>query len=327
MIRTVLQTNKLIEQEVRIEGGNWYLTRVLPYSIGPKTYSGVVLTFIDITEARTTRNHLANSRQTTLDISQHMSTGLFIYAENSTGKLLLESCNPEAERMTGISCAEWGGKSFDEIWPQARQNGISAKFASVMASGQPHHFDDLRYKDERLDGAFRVSAFRLPNRRLAVSVEDISEQKKMQKELEESESRYRTLFETMAQGVVYQDRDGRIISANPAAERILGMTLDQMRGVSSLDPRWQAVKEDGSSLPGEEHPAMVALSSGEPVFGFVMGIHCSAFEGIRWILVNASPQFQDGDRKPRQVFSTFEDITARYTLYNGSEKEPSMGIL
>jgi two-component system CheB/CheR fusion protein len=105
------------------------------------------------------------------------------------------------------------------------------------------------------------------------------------------------------------------------------MTVDQMRGVSSLDPRWQAIREDGSSLPGEEHPAMVALSSGEPVLGFVMGIHCSVFEGIRWILVNASPQFQEGDRKPCQVFTTFEDITARYLLYNGSEKEPSMGIL
>jgi len=327
MIKTVLQTNKQIEQEVQIQGGNWYLTRVLPYSIGPKTYSGVVLTFIDITEARTTRSHLANSKQTTLDISLHMPAGLFIYAENSMGELLLESCNPEAERMTNISCAEWGGKPFDAIWPQAMKNGISAKFASVMASGQPIHFEDLHYKDERLDGGFRVSAFRLPNRRLAVSVEDISERHKMQKELEESESRYRTLFETMAQGVVYQDSDGRIISANPAAQRILGMTLDQMRGISSLDPRWQAVKEDGTMLPGEEHPAMVALSSGEPVLGFVMGIHCSAFEDTRWILVNASPQFRDDAKKPSQVFTTFEDITARYTLYNGSEKEPIKGVL
>jgi two-component system CheB/CheR fusion protein len=105
------------------------------------------------------------------------------------------------------------------------------------------------------------------------------------------------------------------------------MTLDQMRGISSLDPCWQAIREDGSSLPGEKHPAMVALSNGKPVFGFVMGIRSSAFEDIRWILVNASPQFQDGDREPYQVFTTFEDITARHTLYNGSEKEPPLGVL
>ena len=35
--------------------------------------------------------------------------------------------------------------------------------------------------------------------------------------LRESEERYRTLFETMAQGVVYQDAEGKIISANPSA--------------------------------------------------------------------------------------------------------------
>jgi PAS domain S-box-containing protein len=62
----------------------------------------------------------------------------------------------------------------------------------------------------------------------------------MHRELEASEVRYRTLFETMAQGVVYQDGEGRIISANPAAERILGLTTDQMRGHDL----------DGSSLAG-----------------------------------------------------------------------------
>ena len=40
--------------------------------------------------------------------------------------------------------------------------------------------------------------------------------------IEESEERYRGLFESMAQGVIYFDADGKILSANPAAERIFG---------------------------------------------------------------------------------------------------------
>src|SRR5512137_2426730 len=75
--------------------------------------------------------------------------------------------------------------------------------------------------------------------------------------LRENEEKYRTLFETMVQGVVYQDAEGRITSANPAAERILGLALDQMQGRTSLDPRWKAIHADGSDFPGETHPAMV----------------------------------------------------------------------
>ena len=62
----------------------------------------------------------------------------------------------------------------------------------------------------------------------------------------EREEQFRALFETLAQGVVYQNAQGEIIAANPAAERILGLTLDQMQGRTSGDPRWRAVREDGS---------------------------------------------------------------------------------
>ncbi|MHC4663720.1 MAG: PAS domain S-box protein [Planctomycetota bacterium] len=61
----------------------------------------------------------------------------------------------------------------------------------------------------------------------------------------ELEEKYRHLFENMAQGVVYQDSGGKIISANPAAERILGLSFDQMQGRESVDPRWKSIHEDG----------------------------------------------------------------------------------
>ena len=66
--------------------------------------------------------------------------------------------------------------------------------------------------------------------------EDVTEQRTAAERLRESEMRYRMLFETMAQGVVYQSRDGQIISANPAAERILGLTIDQMPGTPVYRP-------------------------------------------------------------------------------------------
>lgn len=315
LIKTVQRSNKPWQQEVETEGGRHYLARILPYAIGPSTYSGVILTFIDITELRAAETRLASSRQATLDIGQYMPSGLFIYQQNHNGELLLESCNPEAERLTGVSLRQWGGKSFQEIWPRAEEVGLLQCLTSVMATGKPAYLEELAYKDQHIEGTYRLSVFRLPEQRVAVSFEDISEGLRLRRELEERERQFRDLFETMAQGVVYQDRDGRIVSANPAAERILGLGLDQMRGITSMDPRWQAIREDGSDLPGEEHPSMVSLRTGKPIFGFVMGVHSPNLQGRRWILVNACPQFQGGEELPYQVYTTFEDITSRYTLF------------
>ncbi len=320
-VRTVQQTNQPLEQEVRAEQSRWFLMRILPYAIGPNIFSGVVLTFVDITEARTTQNHLVRSRQITQEISHHIPVGLFVYRVEDDGKMMLESCNPEAERMTGVTMHEWGGKEFTAIWPQAEKMGITDHFRRVIETGSACFLENFAYKDERISGWYRIQAFLLPDRRLAISFEDISSQQEMQRQLEESEQRYRSLFETMAQGVVYQDDAGRIISANPAAERILGLTVDQMQGITSMDPRWQAVNEQGAPLPGHEHPAMVALRSGEPVFGFIMGVRSPADEKMRWILVNATPQWRQGEEKPSQVYTTFEDITERCRLFR-TESNP-----
>ena len=125
----------------------------------------------------------------------------------------------------------------------------------------------------------------------------------------EAEDRYRTLFDTMALGVVYQSADGKIILANPAAERILGLALDEMMGKTSLDPRWHAIHEDGSDFPGETHPAMVALRTRKEVRNVVMGILNPRSNEYRWISVSSVPQFKEEDDTPYQVYTTFADIT------------------
>lgn len=127
--------------------------------------------------------------------------------------------------------------------------------------------------------------------------------------LRESERKFRTLFETMAQGVVYQDADGHIIEANPAAQKILGLSLDQMQHRKSTDPRWRAIHEDGSQFGGEDHPASVALRTGEVVKDVVMGVFHPELESYKWIIISAIPQMREDDIIPYQVFTTFTDIT------------------
>ena len=127
-------------------------------------------------------------------------------------------------------------------------------------------------------------------------------------ELEESEQRYRSVITSMTEGIVLQLADGQITAFNPSAERILGLTPDQIMGRTSVDPRWHSVKEDGSPFPGEEHPAMVTLRTGLPQSNVVMGIYKSDTE-ITWISINSQPLLYSHQSQPYAVVTTFADIT------------------
>jgi PAS domain S-box-containing protein len=141
-------------------------------------------------------------------------------------------------------------------------------------------------------------------------VRDISERKQVEDALRESEESYRQTIATMHEGLVLQKADGRIQLCNPAAERILGLTADQMMGRTSTDPRWRAIHEDYSPFPGETHPAMFTLRTGEPQFNVVMGVY-KPDDTLTWILINAQPLFNKVQEKPYAVVATFADISER----------------
>jgi PAS domain S-box-containing protein len=125
----------------------------------------------------------------------------------------------------------------------------------------------------------------------------------------ESEEKFRALYQTMAQGVVYRDASGAITSANPAAERLLGRSFLEIRGRTPNDPVWPGVQEDGSPFPKDAYPSSVALRTGERVPASVMGLAKQDAPSLQWFQVHAVPQFRNGEKKPYQVFTTFEDIT------------------
>jgi PAS domain S-box-containing protein len=133
--------------------------------------------------------------------------------------------------------------------------------------------------------------------------------RRIEEEIRKSEEKHRTLFETMAQGVIYQSSDGTITSVNPAAERILGLALDQILGRTSLDPGWHSIHEDGTEYPGETHPSMVALHTGHEQKNIIMGVFNPALGEYQWIKIHAIPQFRPGEDRPYQVYTTFDDIT------------------
>jgi PAS domain S-box-containing protein len=122
---------------------------------------------------------------------------------------------------------------------------------------------------------------------------------------------YHNLFDTMRQGVVYQDADGTIVSMNPAAEQVLGKTQAEFLGESSVTVEHDTLREDGSPFPGMEHPSMVALRTGHEVRDALMQVYNPRERQYRWISITATPLFHDGERTPYQVYTIFDDVTER----------------
>jgi PAS domain S-box-containing protein len=121
--------------------------------------------------------------------------------------------------------------------------------------------------------------------------------------------RLSTIVTSVAEGIVLLDASGCIIECNPAAEYILGLSADQLRGRAAVDPGWQALREDGSDFPGLEHPSMVTLRTGRAFRSFPMAVRLPSGD-LRWVSVSTEP-LRDVDGTITSVVVSFSDITAQ----------------
>lgn len=155
--------------------------------------------------------------------------------------------------------------------------------------------------------------------RTILTIRDITEHVQAERMLAESEEQYRLLIAAMEEGVVLQDENSKILAFNKSAERILGLTADQLIGKSSFDPDWYSIHEDGTPFPGETHPVVVTLRTGEPQSNVIMGIHKPDGK-LTWISINVQPIFKEGETTPCRVVATMHDITEQKIAKERIEK-------
>jgi PAS domain S-box-containing protein len=273
----------------------------------PKRFIG---THTDITERKEMEKSLSESEEKFRTLVDQAPLALFLHDIDGqivdTNRMTLERYG-----YTGDEVLRLNASDIDVNYVKREEKGA---FWNKLNTQRQILFE-ARHK--RKDGTIfpvniSLSAIRLKDQKFILALaEDITERVQAEAALVESEEKFRSLFETMSEGVVYQDAEGKITSANPAAERLLGLSLEQMQGKTSLDPRWKALDQDGNELPGEKHAAMIALRTGEKVENYLQGIYIPERDEYVWILVNAVPQFKAGSDAPYQVYATFTDITER----------------
>ena len=216
--------------------------------------------------------------------------------------------NPAFERLTGYRLADIAGRKpgdfvhCPETDPQAlervrealdRGEGIRVELINRTRDGRRFWIDaDI---SPVFDGAAAFGGY-------VACATDVTGQVHLR-------NRLQAVFEGAGTGLVVQDSLGRITEANPEAQRLLGLSRDQLMGREGVDPCWHAVREDLSPYPGSEHPAMQTLTDGQSRRGVVMGIVAPTGER-RWLQVNTEPV---GAVAPadRSVIASFVDITQR----------------
>lgn len=130
----------------------------------------------------------------------------------------------------------------------------------------------------------------------------------MENRLRDSELRYRSLVNSLSDGIVLVNSDMKIETCNPAAERILGLKSNELLGQSINIQNYYAVDEKGTLINYNNLPAAMTFRTGEPQNDVILGLQFNG-EIIKWLSFNTEPIFDKATSKVSSVVVSIKDIT------------------
>ncbi len=165
-----------------------------------------------------------------------------IIATTSAG--VVTSWNPAAETIYGRSAAEAHGRPISELV------GAAMDPVAIVASGGVVHSSHRSAEGAPLD--VRVSAAVMADGYVFVCCDLTA--------LHRAEQHFEAVVDSMAEGVIVTDKDGRIKSINPAAVRIMGTGPEHLGGdFFEITGQFPFYDHEGVNIPLDLRPALAVL--------------------------------------------------------------------
>jgi two-component system sensor histidine kinase/response regulator len=129
---------------------------------------------------------------------------------------------------------------------------------------------------------------------------------KAKEKAEESETKYRKLFEVLPVGATISDAAGNILDSNQMSESLLGLSEEEQSKRKIDGQEWGIINKDNSTMDSDEYASTIALKENRLVKDIEMGI-VKGTDEVTWISVNATPINLEG----YGVVIAYNDITER----------------
>ncbi|HYD81034.1 MAG TPA: EAL domain-containing protein [Paucimonas sp.] len=201
--------------------------------------------------------------------------------------------------------------AVDPLWENYR--GLALRYGLRACWSMP-----IRGASGTPAGAFAIYGMepREPDEREFALISDVThlvgvaiEKDRIERSLQESEDRYRSVVTCLTEGIVVQARDGTIVACNPSAERILGLTPGAALGMRRGTYFKRIVDEHGAEIPRDELPSQIVLRTGAPILDLTVGVEMHDGATV-WISENVLPIRRAGETEPNAVLISFTDISA-----------------
>jgi len=190
------------------------------------------------TEAHGTKRALAQPAETIRSLSAEIFTGLplgiaILQFEDprdvKTFRIL--DLNPAAARITGSSQESLRGRTLDEF-PNLMKSQFPDGCVEVLQSGEPGNLGEIFCGDERIrQGIYAVQVFPLSGNLMCVAFENVTDRRRAEKELRESEERFRLLVQGVrGYAIFHLDPLGNVVSWNTGAEHLKGYRAEEILG-------------------------------------------------------------------------------------------------
>jgi len=195
------------------------------------------------------------------EVIASMPYGILVCRYVVPGRFVLERANRAAETAAGIRVHDCVGKDLADIWPDADTSAFATVAQEVLRTGQAALLDDCLGKSIRPAEAFRIHAFRMSPRRLALLFEDVTKRNTAEKQRRKTETHDRNIQRHKSLGAL---AGGIAHDFNNLLVGILGnadLALLEMTQQSPARDRIEDLKE--AALRASEITAQMLIYSGK----------------------------------------------------------------